>query len=309
MKIVRFMKKSQIEDSIFTIPLPLAETYEEVENIKQMYPSPKYDPYFIASGCIQERRDRFDKLWRRYKGLADTNFLKEIQTNFHQRTWEMYLGNVLLEKRLQIQSKNEGPDFVIDNVAYIECVAPTKGDPNNPDSVSKLEYGKLQDVPTDKMILRITQAFNDKVSKYKRWQNKTWFNSKTSYIIAVNTADLEHPEDDSMPNVLKALFGFQYLQINMETGAKNFSHRKIMYKTNNESVDVNYFLNSEFDFVSGVIFSSKNVLNHPEKLGDDCIFVNNPFAKYPVDDSFIKLFKNWLAKIEKEYIVLEKNIV
>jgi hypothetical protein len=59
--------------------------------------------------------------------------------------------------------------------------------------------------------------------------------------------------------------------------------------------------------VSGVIFSSNNVLNHPEKLGDDCIFVNNPFAKYPVDDSFIQLFKNWLAKIENNHIFLEKN--
>lgn len=304
MRIVRYMKKTQIEDSIFPISLPFAETYEEVENIKHKYA--QYDPYFIASRCIKERRDRFDKLWRRYKGLEDSSFLTDIQKHFHQRTWEMYLGNVLLEKGLQIQSKNEGPDFVIKDLVYIECIAPTKGNCNNSDSVPDLEYGILQDVPMDKMILRITHALNEKVNKYNRWQNKTWFNSKTPYIIAVNTADLEHPED-RMPNVLKALFGFQHLQINMETGAENFSHRKIIYKTNNESVGVNYFLNSEFDFVSGVIFSSNSVLNHPEKLGDDCIFVNNPFAKYPVDDSFIKLFKNWLAKIENNHIFLEKN--
>ncbi len=301
-----------MQDTIFTIELPLIETNEELEKVKKLYP--KYDPYFITSGCFKERREKFNKLWGKYKSYADRHFLNQIRTNFHQRTWEMYVGNVLLKKNLIIQSENEGPDFVIDKTAYIECVAPTKGDPNKPDSVPEMfiattpEEIRVQDVPVDKMILRITQAIKDKaLNQYKNWKNKEWFNPKMPFIIAINTGDLSHAEDPSMPNVLKALFGFQFMQINIKTGETNFSYRNKVKKTNNESVSVNYFTNENLSFVSGVLFSNKTVLNHPKNIGEDCIFVNNPFAKNPVKKSFVKLFKNWTASKENNKISLKKN--
>ncbi len=301
-----------MSDTIFTIELPYIETNEELEKIKQMYP--KYDSYFIASGCCKERREKFDKLWAKYKPYADSHFLSQIKINFHQRSWEMYVGNILLEKGLSIQSKNEGPDFVIDKTAYIECVAPTKGDPTKPDSVpemfvaTKPEEIRVQDVPVDKMILRITQVIKDKaLDQYKNWKSKKWFDSKMPFIVAVNTGDLSHVEDPSMPNVLKALFGFQFMQINIKTGASNFSHRNEVPKTNNEPVPVNYFVSQDFDFISGVLFSDKTILNHPENIGEDCIFVNNPFAKNLVNESLVGLFKNWTASKEDDKISLKKN--
>lgn len=299
-------------DSLFTVELPLVETNEELEKVKQMYP--KYDSYFIASGCCKERREKFDKLWMKYKPYADRHFLNQIRTNFHQRSWEMYVGNVLLKNKLTIQSQNEGPDFVISEVAYVECVAPTKGDPAKPDSVPEMfvattpEEIRVQDVPVDKMILRITQVIKDKaLDQYENWKIKKWFDLKKPFVIAVNTGDLAHVEDPSMPNVLKALFGFQFMQINIKTGATNFSHRDKVDKSNNEPVPVNYFINEDFSFVSGVLFSDKSVLNHPENIGEDCLFVNNPFADNPVDESFVKLFKNWTASKENDKISLKKN--
>ncbi|MDD4358300.1 MAG: hypothetical protein PHY30_00615 [Candidatus Pacebacteria bacterium] len=311
-KKIRKIKLKSMSDTIFTVELPLVETNEELEKVKQMYP--KYDSYFIASGCCRERREKFDKLWKKYKPYADRHFLNQIRTSFHQRSWEMYVGNVLLEKKLIIQSQNEGPDFVIDNVAYIECVAPTKGDPAKPDSVpemfvaTKPEEFRVQDVPVDKMILRITQSIKDKaLDQYENWKNKNWFDSKTPFVIAVNTGDLSHIEDPGMPNVLKALFGFQFMQINVKTGATNFSHRNEVSKTNNEPVPVNYFTSEEFGFISGVLFSAKIVLNHSENLGDDCVFVNNPFAKNSVNESFVRLFKNWTVNKEDDKLSLKKN--
>lgn len=299
-------------DTIFTVKLPLVETNEELERVKRMFP--KYDSYFIESGCYKERREKFDKLWEKYKTFADSHFLTQIKTNFHQRSWEMYIGNVLLEKKITIQSQNEGPDFIINNIAYIECVAPTKGEPTKPDSTPKMfvatkpEEIRIQDVPTDKMILRITGAIKDKaLRQYKNWKSKKWFDSDTPFVIAVNTGDLAHAEDPSMPNMLKAMFGFQFLQINIKTGATNFSYRDKIDKSNNEPVPVNYFINEDFDFVSGVLFSDRPILDHPENIGEDCFFVNNPFADNPVDESFIKLFKNWTASIENDKISLKKN--
>jgi len=301
-----------MQDSIFTIELPFIKTDDELEKIKQMYP--KYDSYFIANGCCQEIRERFDKLWVKYKSYADSHFLSQIKTNFHQRSWEMYVGNILLEKGLGIQSKNEGPDFVINKTAYIECVAPTKGDPAKPDSVPEMfvattpEEIHVQDVPVDKMILRITGVVKDKaLDQYENWKSKKWFDSKMPFIIAINTGDLSHVEDPSMPNVLKALFGFQFMQINIKTGATNFSHRNKVDKSNNEPVPVNYFIDKNFSFVSGVLFSDKSVLNHPENIGEDCSFVNNPFADNSVDKSFVDLFKNWTASKENDKISLKRN--
>lgn len=301
-----------MQDSIFTIDLPFIETDEELEKIKLVYS--KYDPYFIASGCCKERKKRFDNLWFKYKPYADYHFLSEIKTSFHQRSWEMYVGNVLLEKKLIIQSQDEGPDFVIDNIAYIECVAPTKGDPSKLDSVPEMfvactpEEIVVEDVPTDRMILRITGAIKDKaLNQYKKWKSKKWFDPKKSFVVAVNTADLSHIEDPSMPNVLKALFGFQFMQINVKTGAVNFSHRDKVKKSNNEFVSVNYFIDKNLSFVSGVLFSNVSVLNHPKRIGEDCLFVNNPFADNPIDMSFTKLFKSWTANKENDRISLKKN--
>ncbi len=215
--------------------------------------------------------------------------------------------------------KMKDPDFVLENQAYIECVAPTRGCPTKPDSVPEMLFSVatkpekicIQDDPIDKIILRITQVIKDKaLGQYENWKSKKWFNPKMPFVIAVNTGDLTDIEDPTgISNVLRALFGVQYKQIDLETGEINFSHRNEVLKTNNEPVPVNYFISQDFSFVSGVLFSNKNVLDHPENLGDDCTFVNNPFAKNPVNELFVRLFKNWIASRgrENDKTILEKN--
>jgi len=299
-----------MQDSLFTVELPLVNSNEELERVKAMYP--EYDPYFIASGCIKERKEKFEKLWHNFRPYADKHFLTEIKTNFHQRSWEMYLGNVFLQKKLSIRSQDEGPDFVVNNNIYIECVAPTKGDLTKPDSVPEMFIAKtpkelrVQDIPEDKILLRISQAIKEKLNQYEKWKFKNWFNQNASFVIAINTGDLEYPEDPNMPNVLKVLFGFQYMQINIKTKKISYSYRSEIKKSNNKPVPVNYFIRESFSFVSGVLFSNETVVNHPDKIGDDCIFVNNPFSSSPVDQKFVKLFKNWRAE-KNNGIVLQKN--
>ena len=188
-----------------------------------------------------------------------------------------------------------------DNI-YIECIAPTKGDSNKSDSVPEMFVAKIpeeiqdQNVPVNQMILRITQAIKDKaLDQCKKWKSKKWFKKEAPFIIAINTGDLEYLEDPNMPNVVKALFGFQFMQINLKNGKTSYSHRDKIKKSNNAPVSVNYFTNDSFSLVSGVLFSDKTVLHHPDNIGDDCIFVNNPFANNQVDSSFAELFKNWNA--------------
>lgn len=302
-----------MNNTLFMVDLPLVETDEEVEKVEQMYP--RCDSYFIRSGCDKWSKLLFDKLWENFHPYADSNFLEQAKTDFHQRSWEMYVGNVLLEKEIKIESKDEGPDFVTGEQIYIECAAPTRGDSSSPDSVSEPRVAKkpeevvAQDVPVDKMILRITQAISDKAKQYKGWKNKNWFNPTAPFVIAVNTGGFGHRDDDSMPHMLKALFGVHYLRINTATWEEDYSCRIDVIKENNSHgrVSVDYFLKKDFSFISGVLFSRNLVIDSPESIGGDCFFVNNPFADNPVPQSFPQLFKRWSADRHGDHIRLNRQ--
>ncbi|MFO0780465.1 MAG: hypothetical protein U0519_01025 [Candidatus Gracilibacteria bacterium] len=246
----------------------------------------------------------FKKLWENFAPYADSNFITETQKQFHPRSWEMYMGNVLLkrntlsEAKQKIKPRNEGPDFILNDGTYIGCIACSKGDQEKADSVRPPFYAKnpdeimVQDVPIDKMILRITQALKDKaIDQYERWKKKKWFDAKAPFVIAINSGDLEWPQDYlGIPLIIKALFGLEFLQIDQNKN-DSFTWRDEIQK--GEGVPVTYFTGKDFSFVSGVIFSDQYVLNHPEKVGDDCIFVNNPFAQNPAN--LADFFKSWLA--------------
>jgi len=297
--------KQNLNSTIFTDNFPIITSNKELYKVKKEYP--QYDEYYIASGCIKDRKNKFDVLWPKFKPYADTNFLKELKTNFHSRTWEMYMCNVLLEKSFYIKlpsniPKNEGPDFILNNGTYIECIACSKGHPNKPNSVPEIQDAQTQeeivaiDVPTDKMILRITNAIIEKaITQYEKWKMKQWFRPASPFIIAINSGDLSYPQDYlGIPLIIKALFGLEFMQIS-QNGNKSFSFRKNM-KKGQADIPLTYFANNKFNFISGVIFSDRTVLNHPEKIGDDCIFVNNPFALYSVNDKDFSKFKSFKAE-------------
>lgn len=304
-------------DSVFSLPLPLVKTFEEVQSIQKLYPYPDYDPYFIESGVIKEKREKFNKLWPKYKPYADSNFQTEIQKRFHQKTWEMYMGNILLENNMKIFSEDKGPDFIVKNdndedLLYIECVCTTKGKPENPNSViDPIELnnssGYLHDVPTDKMILRIAKAFDDKVKQYNSWIKGRLVNKDTPFIIAINTSVSSWIEGFP-PNVIKAIFGISHPQINMRTGEMTFLIRDEIQKNNGSPVPVNMFKIKDFSFISGVIFSNTDILDNSNKLGVDCYIVNNPFAKHTIPELLTKCFKTYESYISKDgYVKIKKR--
>jgi len=225
--------------------------------------------------------------------------------------WESYIGKVISNLNLNVTPNlnQEGPDFIVNNKIYIECTAVTKGELGKPDSVPEMYYAKninemiVQDVPTEKMIFRITNALKNKVEQYKNWQTKEWFNPEAPYVIAINTNDLEFPQDYlGIPLAIKALFGLQYMTINSNLQS-SFSFIKEINKGTNK-VPVNYFTNEKYNFISGIIYLDKN----PQYSEiEDCIFINNPFAKHNVDNKFKKSFKNWVADKNKQGIMLTKK--
>lgn len=181
------MKDKILSETFFSDAFLVENTDDELQKLIDQ--NQDHDPYYIASGCIKERRDKFDGLWENFKLLKDNNFLGQykLKGHFHQKTWEMYFGNVLSEYGFSFKCLNDGPDFVVDYANsnnqnfYVECVAPTRGEERKRGtlySVPEIQYGFMQDVPTDKMLMRITGAIVDKTKQYSTWKNKKWFDEK-----------------------------------------------------------------------------------------------------------------------------------
>ncbi len=294
--------------SIFTDDFQEINTNDELASIKLKYPT--YNEYYVASGCIKNRKERFDALWVKFSPYADTDFLRKLKINFHSRTWEMYLCNVLFEKGFHVSKpsdvpRNEGPDFILNDDTYIECIACSKGDPSKFNSVPLMqsvctpEEIIRTDVLIDKMILRITNAITEKaITQYGKWKKKKWFKENSPFIVAINSGDLSYQQNYlGIPLIIKALFGLEFMQIT-QNGDESFSFRKNVEK-GKVSVPLDYFASDKFNFVSGVIFSDEYVLNPPEHIGDDCIFVNNPFALNPVSNEYFSKFKSFKAEKHK----------
>jgi len=295
--------------SIFTDDFPEIGTNKELQKIIKEYP--KCDSYYIASGCKKERKEIFDSLWQIYQPLADKHFLSDCKKHFHQRTWEMYLGVALIKNGLNISSSEKGPDFVVDkgreNEIFIEATACTRGETK--DAVpaeyfaEKPEEIRIQDVPYDKMLIRLTNSLDSKYKKYKDFIKK----KEKPYIIAINRSGLGYLND--IPLILKCLFGlgFQSFKIiNDKLFNAGWTMKKRVFKENGSEVPISFFEEEEHNIISAVIYSEKSVLNCPKEIGSDCILVHNPKAKLSIDPKIFSFLRQYKAKYKKDVFSIRR---
>ena len=293
--------------------LPLVSSNEQLTKVQEEHPL--WDKSYVASGCIKERRRFFESLWNKYKPYADRHFLSQIKEHFSQRAWEMYVANVLLEKGITIQSKDEGPDcIVIDNakkhILYLECIVPERGD--SPDAVPHFistpfpREPILQAVPQDKIMLRITTAIKAKFDQYQRWKDKEWFNKDAPYVIAINTGSFDYPDDSNIPYVPKVLFGVGHPYFSSDGEDEGWTFRDSIERLSGALVPVTYFMSSAFEDISGILFTNKSVGNIGKRA---LLIVNNPFARNPIEEDFLNLFDKWFSDRDKENVTVAKRRV
>lgn len=291
--------------NLFSDDFPEVESQKELDGVIKAYP--KYDRYYVVSGCIKERKEKFNNLWEYYKPYCDSYFLSQVKLDFHSRTWEMYLGNVFLKNELKISPSNNGPDIKIISFSppiWIEAVVAKKGE--GPDAVPETVYEVVTDVPHDEMILRLTNSLEVKFQKYKEYLSKGIIGEHDPFAIAVNRGALEHPDPD-IPLIFKCLFALGYLTIpisqNRKRGKPFFSKRDGITKKDGSPVSLSFFENIEHNGISGIIYSPKDVLNHPDKIGEDCIFVHNYNAKNKIDKELFKFLVQY-KKIENQIKII-----
>jgi len=291
--------------SIFTDDFPEISTNKELQKIIKKFP--EYDPYYIASSCKKERKEMFDSLWQVYQPLADKHFLSDCKKHFHQRTWEMYLGVVLIKNGLDISSSKKGPDFIVDkgkeSEIFIEATACERGDTK--DAVPKEYFAekpeeiRVQNVPYDKMLIRLINSLDYKYKKYKDFIKK----KEKPYIVAINRAGLGYI--DGIPLILKCLFGLGFQSFQMINGKffnAGWGMKKIVFKECGAPVPISFFEEEEHGIISAVIYSEKSVLNCPKEIGSDCILVHNPKAKLPIDLKIFSFLRQYKAKYNKDVL-------
>lgn len=285
--------------SIFTDNFPFVSNDQELQLLKDKYPD--YDSYYIASGSIEERKDKFDKLFKQYQPYSDSNFLIEIKKKFHQRTWEMYLGCALMDRGIILSpKKEEGPDLLIVHAGkkiWIECVACEKGD--GADRVPDLEYGTVQNVPSDEMLIRIAGALKEKHEKYKKYISKGIIEKTDQFIIAINRGELSHV-DTGLPLILRAVLAIGHPTLSWPTGEggngpgkTGWGREASIKKRNGSEVPMTFFLEKDHDGISAVIYCKDTVLNHPENLGENIILVHNELSINPLQDGVFDSFRQY----------------
>jgi len=267
--------------TLFTDNLPLITSSKELQSLIEQYP--KYDPYYIASGSIKDWREKFDDLFRHYHSFADRHFLSEVKRRFHQRTWEMYLSVVLLNRGIRFSSQNSGPDILIEfhgKKIWIECVACEKG--GGADQVPDMIWSEVQPTPDSEMLLRLASVLKDKFEKYCQYVRKGVVQETDQFIIAVNTGGLRF-FGGHVPLILRCVFAAGHPTISFPIGGGSETHSistiPFIEKKSGAKVPMTFFLEEKHNGVTGVFHCGNNVLNHSDVIGEDIVLVPNPMAK------------------------------
>ncbi len=252
-----------------------------------------------------DARNFVEAMWKQYAPYAEPGFLSNARKHLHQRTWEMYLACVFLQHGLEIQKKTraKGPDIQLLNhgrTIWIEATTRTSG--TEKDAVPPLEEGKVQDVPKNQIILRLTAAIKDKFEQYKIWREENIIGTKDCFVIAVNGGNIRSIfPDRPIPYIVSSVFPFGDLVVTMDKDSMklvdySYEYRDSITKRSGAPVQTNAFENKEHSGISAVLYSWFNAVNRPTQIGAEIECVHNPLAENSLPQSVFRFGREWRAK-------------
>ncbi len=282
-------------------------------------PGPASQPYEAVrdSSDLAHVRDFIEQVWPSYRPNADPHFQEETKTHFHQRTWELYLWQVLEAHGFAPEKQSsEGPDYCITldgQRTWVEAIAPGRG--AGQDAVppirtinEMLEAGEepiAQRVPEEAIILRFTHAIRDKMKKYEEYRAKRIVQDDDQFIIAINGCmATDYRGDPSVPYVIKATIGLGHLQVSIDPTGKEptesyYQRRSHVLKKNQEPISTELFRLDEYRDISAILYSPKDICNIPEKIGSEMYYFHNPLAKNPFPIGTFKFCREYRADLEQ----------
>jgi hypothetical protein len=288
--------------NLFPLSSEPANTNEELSLLKEKYSlfNNTYINLHMRPDWAKAKHF-FDTVWLKYEPFADDNFLSELQINFSQRAWELYLFYLLDKSSLKIlsQSKNKpNPDFKVEfgkrNI-FIEAVTVGKGEGHNrvetiSDLLSKVPSGTIVsrggsfDEFNHPKVRRITSSLREKLENYLN-KHKNVIGNEDYYVIALNAGEIDGNLSSSPEAlILEALKGINPaihlpLQVDNTLGpAYHTSRFSITNSLNTNLIDLDLFSKKEFGEISGVLYFGRDIINAvlQDVVGEEVIFVHNP---------------------------------
>ena len=234
--------------------------------------------------AARRAREICERLWSLFQPYADDHFLTEFQLRTHERWFEMYLTAWMIEAQCNVQSYNSGPDVLIevdDQRIWVEATCATSGNPTKPDSIPRQVLGRVSLEPTNQYVLRIRNSLDAKEEKYKKYIMNGIVGQRDRTIIAINVSQIDGPGPYIDSHMKRALYGIGDPVITKSrstretVGVGHQSESVVQKKSSGSEVNVRPFCDGSMSHISAVLKSHADILNMPDKLGDDLVLYPN----------------------------------
>lgn len=254
--------------------------------------------------CGRVHKEFVETLWKRFQHLADQHFREDARNHFLQRFWEMYLAVALMDHGFDIKRYGgHGPDYYTDTPdgrIWFEAVAPTSG--TGPDQVPQVVPGVASRVPTEKMLLRFTNALIEKKKKYDVAREKKIVSDSDAYVLAINSRGIREAPEKPLPYYVQAFLPIGQFSVLFDRSSGRaadsfYQYRQDVRKENGATVSTSAFLNESSSFCSAVLHSSASsadYANYPDSMGSDFSILFNPSAAQPLKNDLFA----WCERFE-----------
>ncbi len=231
----------------------------------------KFSKEFLSAAYAKDTRTKYERLYKIYSDLMleDPNFLEQISSKdkdrFHQRTWEMWLAVILHEAGYKVEASraNHGPDLLVNNSTYIECVAnkDTSNELIIPPDFSVQKYALTNEF-TEKVNLRLTQVIDAKYKKYQKYVIDQVVDPNLPYIIAINSfAVLGYPHivTSYLPQTIhRILHGLGNL-LEIKDHKRIYTSSPTIQKKVGVEVDANLFESNKYADISAIVICDTSI--------------------------------------------------
>ena len=235
-------------------------------------------------------------MWRRFRPFADSHFETQLLVDFHARFWEIWLGNMMLDQGLQLlKRKDRGPDLGAElpsgRVLWIEAVTPGPG--SGKDRVQGRPTGGLSWVPTERIVLRLRSAIEDKLRRIRQYIADEEIGPEDSVVLAINPRKIDYTISDAEPSfALQCVYpiGAPYATFDKSTLAQTdqgYTFRPTITKAKGAPVQTGVFTEGRSAPLAALLFSLVDAYrlnrHRPETVEDySCYLVHNAMASNPV---------------------------
>ncbi len=238
----------------------------------------------------KEKNYRKNELIKIYEEMKKTNTINNKYYNLsHEIRSLEFLQKYENLRIAQDHSHKAGCDFKIYDNYEIECVCSSSGQEetnglNQFHGSDFFDYNKKENI----ILTRLTSSIKDKLIFYHNHLNNGSISSnKNPYIIFLGLGNLKFAMFPGKFGFVlnKILFGVGHenMHINKKTNKVEeygYSHNNVIYNHNNKEINCNIFCDTNYDCVSGIIFSTAKLDEHYTK--DNTFLFINPFAKNPI---------------------------